>query len=333
MRVGSSGEYLDNPARKLKLDLISYEGVTTAAGSALGITLVDAGLAGEPSYQGLAVKILSGPAWGQVRPIFSHPAGSNTLTIDPANPFTNPAGAAQQITAGVAFCVISQGGASLTDILAALSRPNRSLIETWQDELGIDFTVWTVTNPATGAAWARGAVGELLMAAAAPNALENARLRSVQRWLATATLAGTNKILRRLLFEFEFHVVGLANLDNAAFFLGLTSGIADTRATNNIIGFGLVGAGNALQTVTDAGGAETVNTGFGENLLLTNKLRIEVFTNHVLFYLNEALIADHTTNAPDLPMYLQFYIPTGAGGAATPRIGTVRAWYEDFVRV
>ncbi len=218
-------------------------------------------------------------------------------------------------------------------VLEMLLRPSNNLYESWQDEAGIDPTVWTWTNPATGAAWARGAIGDLLMAYAAPNANENARLRSNQRWIADATLYGVNKILRRFTLEFEAHFVGFANFDNVNFLLGLTPAVGDTRATNNIMGFALVGAGNALQTLTDAGGAETVNTGFGENLLLTNKFKIDVSLNSVAFYLNEVLIATHIVNLPNnAPFYLNLYTPTGAGGAATVRVGTLRAWTEDIVR-
>ena len=323
-----NGFYTDNPALPLVQALISYWGITSAIGAATGLTLVCADLANEPGYGDMYAKLLDGPAAGQERHIATHVAG--TLTVDAA--FTNAAGAAVQVAAGTRFVILSVGGAlsAIINAIAGLSRPLVTLYEGWQDELGIDPTVWTVTNPATGAAWARGAVGELLMAAAAPNANENARLRSVQRWVVSPFLYGTNKILRKFSLEFEMHMgAGLANLDNVNFFMGLTSGIADVRTTNNVIGFALIGAGNALQTVTDAGGAETVNTGFGENLVLTNKFKIEASLNSVKFYLNEVQIANHVANAPDLPMYLNFYVPTGAGGAAIFRIGALRVWFAD----
>ncbi|MDD4985823.1 MAG: hypothetical protein PHQ43_08545 [Dehalococcoidales bacterium] len=212
------------------------------------------------------------------------------------------------------------------------NRPLPSLYEGWQDEAGIDAAVWTVTNPATGAAWARGAIGENLMAYAAPNANENARIRSNQRWVVDPTLYATNKILRRFVLEFEAHFLMSPFFDNTNFFLGLTTAAGDTRASNNIIGFGLVNLINDLQTISDAGGAETVNTGFGENLLLTNKFRIEVSLNSVVFSLNEVVLATHVVNLPDLPMYLNFYAPTGGLGAATIRLGIVRSWMEDIAR-
>lgn len=213
------------------------------------------------------------------------------------------------------------------------TRPLINLYEGWQDEAGIDVLVWTPTDPVAGAAWARGAIGENLMAYSSPNLNENARIRSNQRWVADPTLYATNKILRRFSLEFEAHFIGSANFDNVNFLLGLTSAVGDTRATNNIMGFALVGVGNTLETLTDAGGAETVNTGFGEDLLLTNKFKIDVSLNSVAFSLNEVVIATHIVNLPsNAPFYLNFYAPTGAGGAATIRLGIIRAWTEDITR-
>jgi len=216
-------------------------------------------------------------------------------------------------------------------IIGGLGTHEPGMYEGWQDELGIDFTVWTTTNPATGAAWARGAdaAGEYLVASAAPNANETARLRSNQRWQAIPTLVDTNTVIKRLTVEFEKRITNLANLDNTLSFFGLTPGIADTRATNGIIGFALVGAGNALQTVTDIGGVETVTTGYGENLALMNKFKIDAYEDHVKFYLNEVEIADHIANLPDLVAYLNFFYDTNAGGACTPEIAITRIQPSD----
>jgi hypothetical protein len=211
------------------------------------------------------------------------------------------------------------------------SRPSNGLFEGWQNEIGIDHSTWAITDPATGAGWARGAIGELLMAYSSPNAIEACRLLSNYRFIVSPDLYGTNKILRKFFLEWETHVITPANLDNVTCFWGLTPAVADVRTNNNIIGFGLVGAGNALQSITDAGGAETVHTGFGENLVLTNKLKIAVSLNSVKFYVNEVEVANHIVNLPsNAPMYLNFFTPTGAGGAATIRIGTLRAWNEDL---
>jgi len=109
MKIPLSGMDLGNPAILALQAVGSYWGVTSADGSALGITVVDDGLVLEPSYDGLTIKILSGPAAGQARSIFVH--NGNIVTVAAA--FTNPAGAVQQITRGTLFCITSfTGGGS-----------------------------------------------------------------------------------------------------------------------------------------------------------------------------------------------------------------------------
>ncbi len=114
MRVNKSGLYQDYPAIKLLDSIISYEGLTSADGNVGGTTLVCAGLTNEPSYANLPVKILTGPAAGQIQRIASAVAGTVTVAAG----FTNAIGAAQQITAGTAFIILS---ASLTDVAAIIA--------------------------------------------------------------------------------------------------------------------------------------------------------------------------------------------------------------------
>lgn len=105
------GLYVDNPAWPLLQAHISYQGITTAAGNVLGTTLVDAlcSTAGQqPSYVGLAIKILDGPSAGQVRVIAIHTLATGTITV--AQPWTNPAGAVQQIAASTRFVILSISG-------------------------------------------------------------------------------------------------------------------------------------------------------------------------------------------------------------------------------
>ena len=218
-------------------------------------------------------------------------------------------------------------GGSIIDML---NRPSIDFIETWQDEAGIDATVWTVTDPATGAAWSRGASGAYLRATSEPNADETARLVSDQRWVVAQSLYDTNRILRKFVLEFELKLTNVANIDNTLALFGLTSVTTHTRASNNIIGFAL--ASDVLQSVTDNGGTETVNTTFGETLTNWNKLKIDIYAGHVKFHVNEVEVADHTTNLPDAPMYLNCFVDTEAGGAATTELGDIRVWTEDISR-
>lgn len=212
-----------------------------------------------------------------------------------------------------------------------LTRPAQYLYEGWQDEAGIDATIWTITNPAGGTAWARAADGADLMVSSIPNANETARIRSNMRWPMMPTLYGTNKVLRRFNLDFEMQLADIANMDNALCVFGLTPGIGNDRTSNDIIVFCLTGDG--LQTLTDRGGVETVNSGFaGVTLTSKNKFHIEIYLNHVKFYLNEVQLADHAANLPDQAMYVNFFVDTEAGGAATIKLGIIRAWPEDIAR-
>lgn len=105
MRVPDSGLYLDNPAKPLLRALISYQGITDAAGAVDGGTLVCGGLANEPPYDDHFIKILAGNAAGQVRLIKSHVG--NTLYFDRGFQDTVAAGGFIQIGAGIPFIILS----------------------------------------------------------------------------------------------------------------------------------------------------------------------------------------------------------------------------------
>lgn len=241
-----------------------------------------------------------------------------------AHTFSRTTDSLEAISNAIWWLIVSGGG-----------RPDMDLFEGWQDELGIDFTLWSLTHPAT--AWSRGAgagVAAPFLVATAPLLLnEVSQLVGNQRWQIAPDTWGVNTIVRQTILEFEMTTTLVANLDNAVCFWGLTPAQANNRASNNIIGLGLVG--DALQTVTDLAGVETVNTGFGEDLATYNKFRIEILAvagvGTVLFYLNETLIATHITNLPDLPMYPNWQFDTEATGGAVPQIGVVRLWHHDAI--
>jgi len=112
MKIPQSGLRIDSPAWPLLQSQVTYWAQTSAAGNAFGTTLVCADLANFPSYVGMPVKILSGAAEGLIRQI-AVDDGAGTLTV--AAPFTNAAGAVQQILAGTRFCILSSiGGAGPT---------------------------------------------------------------------------------------------------------------------------------------------------------------------------------------------------------------------------
>ncbi len=109
MKIPQSGLPLDNPAWPLLQAEIAYWGITSGNGNAGGTTLVCADLDNHPTYvNGIGrVKILTGGAWGQDSLMVTHAVGG-IITV--ANPFTNAAGGAQQILAGIRFVIMSSTG-------------------------------------------------------------------------------------------------------------------------------------------------------------------------------------------------------------------------------
>ncbi|MDD5060788.1 MAG: hypothetical protein PHN44_00710 [Candidatus Marinimicrobia bacterium] len=427
MKVNTSGLFIDNPAFPLLTGLFAYQGVTTANGNAGGTTWADAGLATEPSYNGHYIKILSGPAAGEGKPILAIVAGVGTVT----SAFSDAAGAPIQITAGTRYVILSQDSSLAIALLAGLAVPvpdsvdnilerdvignkedaavivvdittsiiayvkglinqiatallnmavpaadavanalhrdvigNKTstpvytpdnvsdqmryqkgnmntinmlveapvshVVETFQSELGMPEALFEWTHPATGTPWNILTNGAYRVFYTIPAASENARLNGRRLWLITPSVYGTNLIQRKTICEWVIRLTNVANIDNAGFLFGLTPLKADTRASNNIIGFGLVG--DALQTITDLAGVETVNTGFGETLTNVNKFRIEAYAGHVKFFLNEVQIADHVTNLANLPMYQNIYILNEAGGTSTFELMSNRMWVETIAR-
>ena len=333
MKIPQSGLRIDNPAWPLLQTAISYWGMTTAAGNAFGTSLVDAlcGTAGrQPSYaipSAQICKLLTGNAAGQTQSIAAHALGTGTLAF--ANAFTDFNGAVYQVPAGIRFVIISiiPGGGGPGPLPGPSASPKVSFNETWQDELGIDFTVWTPTNPA-GGPWVRGANGAYLRATAPFAAANVGRLRTNQRWIATPDTYGINTYIQKMFVQFEFQIDDVTELDNTTCFFGLTDIIAATRVSPNLIGWGLIG--DALQSVSDVGGAESVNTGFGEGLANYNLLEMEIYAGIVEFTINGLVVASHVANLPDVPMYLNFYFDTEAG-AVNPQIGQIGIWYQGVV--
>ncbi len=310
--------------------VITYMGFTDTAGAASGLTVVDTPLATFPSYAGQLVKILDGGAAGQVRRIVTHVG--NTLTVDYA--FTDNTGAAQQIAASIAYVIISRpsAGAVTGDIDFLEGFP--FINEAWEPA-NIDLNIWTPTHPATN--------NIVVVENTAPNvgysvvefdveAAETARLigrASVNRWRVVPTLIDVNHAVKQLLMEWQIYFNDVANVDEATIFMGLVTDPASIRTTNNIIGFGITAG--VLTSITDRGGAETPQTGFGETLEDTrNKLRILVDENNVYFFVNEVLVATHAVVAelPDQLMYPCWYMPGTA--AFEFYLGAVRIGYVDI---
>ncbi len=315
--------------------LTTYMGLTDTIGAASGLTIVDTPLAALPSYAGQLVKILTGGSIGQVRTIVTHVG--NTLLVD--FPFTDAAGAVQQIAVGTGYVIVSRlavGGAVIGDIDFLTGFP--FINEAWEPA-NIDLNIWTPTHPATN--------NIVVVENTAPNVgysvvefnvedAETARLigrASVNRWRINPNLVGLNHVIKQFLIEWEIYFNDVANVAEATIFMGLVTAAAATRATNDIVGFGITGG--VLTSITDRGGVEVVATGFGEILEDTrNKLRIMVDSVNIYFFVNEVLVATHAVaaNLPDQLMYPCWFMPSAGGGVDTFEfyLGALRMGYVDI---
>jgi len=102
---------IDSPAFPLYRAQVTYEGITDVIGNAFGTTLQDTlcSTAGQqPSYAGLSVKLMSGDAAGQVRPIAIHNIANGQITVAAA--WTDFNGAVYQVPARTRFTILSSGG-------------------------------------------------------------------------------------------------------------------------------------------------------------------------------------------------------------------------------
>ncbi len=222
------------------------------------------------------------------------------------------------------------------DVIEMILRPRVDCVETWQDEAGIDATVWTTAVTGTGAV-ARDATEAAYLKAvlSGPANADTARIRSNQRWVCAPDTYGTNTLLRRLIMEWEAKFATVASIENTTFFMGLAATTAATRATTNIVGFIL--ASDALNSITDDGVGETTKIVGAPTLTVWHKYAIDVQTRKIAFYIDEAKVAEHTTSAgddlPDQTMYLNFYLPQEAAAAGGQlHLALIRIWYEDIRR-
>jgi hypothetical protein len=238
---------------------------------------------------------------------------------------TFPAGAAP--ANGVSLAEVARYTAEAVNMLTEAPIP--SIAEVWQSELGMPEAYFEWTHPATGTPWTVQTSGIYREIYVAPALSENARLNGKRLWLIAPDTYGSNMVYRKVFVEYVIRLTSLANFDNTGTIIGLTPIKTDTRASNNVIGFVLLA--DVLQALTDLAGAETV-TACPTVLTNVNKLKIEIYSGHVKFYVNEVQVADHITNLPDLPMYRNIYILNEAGGATGFELMENRIWAETIVR-
>lgn len=209
-----------------------------------------------------------------------------------------------------------------------------SLREGWQDATppGIDTNIWAETLTGTG-----GRARDLTEAPhqkqvlTGPANADTARLYSVHRWSCGPTVWGSNLLYKRFLFGWEVKFASVASIDNTHFFMGLAPSAVATRATNELIGFILTA--DALNSLTDDGGVETVNAVGAPVLTNWHLLTIEVYAGGIVFYIDGAAVAQHTTNLPDYAFHLTWYLPQeAAANGGELHIGALGCYYEFVVR-
>ena len=318
--------------------ILSYQGITTANGDPLGVTLICAGLANEPSYAGQFVKMLDGGAAGQMRYITTHVG--NTLTVDSA--FTNSTPAVQQIIAGLSFAIISTANmvGLLTAIGLVIPPPGNVVNEDWQTET-IDLNIWTPTHPATNPL--------IVVTDAVPyqamhvvrfdvqNA-ENGHLIGCvnrNRWRVYPGIISSHLAIQKLVMEFELYHNDVAHINQATSFFGLVADpAAFIRTSPNIVGFRYDGA-DQLMSITDDAGTE-LSIGIVEVIEdIWHKFKIEVVEGEIRFYVDDVLRTTHADPLvlPDRLMYPSWYFASLGGGADTfeTYLGAVRIGYEVVI--
>ena len=160
---------------------------------------------------------------------------------------------------------------------------------------------------------------------------QTARLRTIFTFRATPSVFDSQSptsMVRGMYVEWEAKVTNVANLDNSATFMGLNASASATRATTNLIGFGL--NSDSLISITDNAGTESTTAISGITLTNRNLYRITVTGGQIEFSVNGNLVATHTTNIPDIIGYLQYYLDTEGGGSSTLDIGFVHIFYRGI---
>ena len=213
------------------------------------------------------------------------------------------------------------------------------LSEFWaSDATGIDTTIWatalagagTVTRTITTSSPMRVTLSTIDALAAS-----TARLTSRILFRASPSNYTTSFTPKRFTIQWEARFTTITAFDNTTFFMGLADTTTSTRATNNLIGFGLTT--DALRQVTDNAGTESETTPSTVPTLTNwNEYRIEITrlgtTNTIQFFINDIVIATHNTaaNIPDINAYLTFFVDNDTTGIAVLDVGAITSRYFDL---
>jgi len=157
-----------------------------------------------------------------------------------------------------------------------------------------------------------------------------ARLRTIFTFRATPSKfspSDATSMVRGMYVEWEGKFTNVANVDNSASFMGLNASSSATRATTNLVAFGL--SSDSLIAISDSAGTETTTAIAGITLTDRNLYRITVQGGQIEFSVNGNIVATHTTNNPDIIGYLQYYLDSEAG-TANLDIGFVHVFYRGI---
>ena len=157
-----------------------------------------------------------------------------------------------------------------------------------------------------------------------------ARLRTIFTFRCTPSKfadASSTTMVRGTFIEWEAKLSSVANVDNSIFFMGVNASSSATRATTNLIAFGL--ASDGLVAVSDNAGTETTTAISGITLSDRNFYKIAITKGQIEYFVNGNVVATHTTNIPDVVGYLQFNHDTEAGSANLD-VGFVHVFYRGI---
>lgn len=204
------------------------------------------------------------------------------------------------------------------------------LKELWIHTTADDTNVWTVAATGTGTTAVSAAGDGKVHRLFSGGALDDVA-RTISRPYAPNVLSITNasEMYTKVIAEWMMQFVEPTDENNAAFlagFLAQNAGGTD-RSSTNALGFIL--ASDALNTLSDKAGTETVTVATGApSLTEWNTYRITMTNGNIAFAVNGVTLVNNTTNLPLKPLQFTIVNKQEAAGTAGVRLGPVAIWAE-----
>ena len=195
--------------------------------------------------------------------------------------------------------------------------------------VAVDTTnVWATSLGGTGTFARQVVSGRPLARLDCPAGADKALCYSLKPFQPPGAASTTQDIYQRVTMEWLMAFTSVANIDNTQMVAGLNA-IGAERSDINVACFCL--ASDALNTVTDAAGAETVTVVGGDAITLTNFNRYKIVMRNgtVEFWVNNTLRNTHTANI--LAVATQATIGLRSEAAVTARLEftDIRCWLSD----